>query len=388
MHRCSTSSSSRTPAGPPPRVARSAAWGRSTATSGCSLRSWAATTRPGATSARRSRSTRRWGAPCGPRRAAAGWPPDVRGRLREASGALRAALSNPSIRRLQLAFAGSTTGQWACSTAVTVYSFQAGGAAAVSVQMLLRMVPAALAAPVLATLADRHGRVRVMVASDAVRVAAVSGMGVLVVTGAPLLTVLVLSGLSGIAATAFEPAKAALLPTLAERPEELTAANVVSSSIDSVSFFAGPAIGGLLLAATSTQTVLWFTAATFLWSAALVSRIRETRREPVPEDEAPAGIFAQVAEGVSAVRGDSRVRLILAFFAAQTFVDGALTVLLVAAAIDLLELGKSGLGLLSSAVGIGGLVGVAVSATFAGRSRLSGPFAAGMALWGVPLVVL
>jgi predicted MFS family arabinose efflux permease len=311
----------------------------------------------------------------------------VRERLREASGALRAALSNPSIRRLQLAFAGSSTGQWACSTAVTVFSFQAGGAAAVSLQLVLRMVPAALAAPVISTLADRYARVRVMVVSDCVRVAAVTGMGVLVLTEAPFVLVLVLSGISGVAATAFEPAKAALLPALAKRPEELTAANVVSSSIDSVSFFAGPAIGGLLLAATSTQTVLWFTAATFVWSALLVSRIPERARERAAT-AAATGIAAEVAEGIAAVRGDPRMRLILAFFAAQTFVDGALTVLLVATAIDLLDLGEAGLGLLSSAVGIGGLVGVAASATLAGRSRLAPAFAAGMALWGLPLIAL
>ena len=311
----------------------------------------------------------------------------MRERLREASGALRAALANPEIRRLQLAFAGSSTGQWACSTAVTVFSFKAGGAAAVSLQLVLRMVPAAFAAPVLSTLADRHSRVRVMVLSDCVRVAAVTGMGVLVLTGAPFVLVLILSGISGIAATAFEPAKAALLPSLAERPEELTAANVVSSSIDSVSFFAGPAIGGLLLAATSTQTVLWFTAATFLSSALLVSRIAERPRERAAGESGP-GVVGQVAEGIAAVRGDARMRLILAFFSAQTFVDGALTVLLVATAIDLLDLGEAGLGLLSSAVGIGGLIGVAASATLAGRSRLAGAFAAGMALWGLPLIVL
>src|SRR5436190_14253130 len=321
---------------------------------------------PSGTCSPGSRATRRWAAPCGPRAAEAGWNADVRERLRDASIALRAALANPAIRRLQLAFAGSATGQWACSTAVTVFSFQSGGAAAVSLQVLLRMVPAALAAPVVSTFADRRSRVRVMVLSDCVRVAAVTGMGVLVLTGAPFVFVLILSGVSGVVATAFEPAKAALLPALAERPEELTAANVVSSSIDSVSFFAGPAIAALLLAVTSTQVVLWFTAATFLSSALLVSRIPERPRERTGAEDTGPGIAGQVAEGIAVVRGDARMRLILGFFAAQTFVDGALTVLLVATAVDLLDLGKSGLGLLTSAVGIGGLIGVAVSATFAG----------------------
>ena len=95
---------------------------------------------------------------------------------------MRAALAHPAIRRLELAFAASATGQWACSsTAVTVFSYQVEGAAAVSVQLLLRMVPAAVAAPFLATLADRHPRVRVMVASDCARVVIVGTMGAFVV---------------------------------------------------------------------------------------------------------------------------------------------------------------------------------------------------------------
>ena len=311
----------------------------------------------------------------------------LRERLGESATVLRSAMANRSIRRLQFAFAGSAVGQWACSTAVTVFSFQAGGAAAVTLQLLLRMVPAAIAAPFLSTLADRYPRVRVMVLSDSIRVVILLVMAALAATGAPFVLVLIASGLSGIAATAFEPAKAALLPSLAERPEELTAANVVSSSIDSVSFFAGPAIGGLLLAATSTQVVLVVTAAAFAWSALLVSRIPEARVER-ERAEAEPGVFSQVGEGLRAVRSEPRIQLLLGFFGAQIFVDGALAVLLVATAIDELGLGAAGVGLLSSTVGIGGILGVAASATLAGRARLGPAFALGMALWGLPLLAL
>jgi MFS family permease len=307
--------------------------------------------------------------------------------VKAAIDALRGSLANPGIRRLQLAFAGSSTGQWACSTAVTVFSFQAGGAAAVSLQLLLRMVPSALAAPLLSTLVDRHSRVRVMVVADLVRVVIVVAMALLVIWDAPFWLVLVASGLSGIASTVFEPAKSALLPSLAERPEELTAANVVSSSIDSVSMFAGPAFAGLLLADSSTQTVLFVTAGTLLWSALLVSRIHEGSRELVAGEAAP-GMLAQVAEGLGAVRDDARIRLLLALFTAQTLVCGALTVLVAAVALDLLDLGDAGLGLLNSALGIGGIVGVGVSAMLAGRRNLAAAFALGLVLWGAPLVAL
>ena len=70
------------------------------------------------------------------------------------------------------------------------------------------------------------------------------------------------------------PAEAALLPDLARTPEELTAANVVRSTIESVGTFAGPAIGGALLAFWSPGTVMLVTAAAFIWGAVLVSLIR------------------------------------------------------------------------------------------------------------------
>jgi MFS family permease len=303
--------------------------------------------------------------------------------------AMRGSLANPGIRRLQLAFAGSAIGHWAAGTAVTVFSFTAGGAAAVSLQLVLRMLPSALAAPFLSTFADRYPRVRVMVVADLLRVAIVTAMALMVLFDAPYVLVLVASGLSGIVSTAFEPAKAALLPTLAERPEQLTAANVVSNSVDSMSFFVGPALAGLLLAVSSTQAVLFVTAGTLLWSAALVSRIREApRARKDAEAETEPGMVAQVAEGIGAVRGDARLRLLLGLFAAQTFVDGALAVLLAAVALDLLGLGEAGLGLLSAAVGVGGLAGIAASAALTGRRRLAPAFGVGMVLWGLPLVLL
>jgi len=126
-----------------------------------------------------------------------------------------------------------------------------------------------------------------------------------------------------------------------------------------------------------------------LWSALLVGRIRERPRERADEaEEAEPGVLAQVAEGVRAVRGDARVREVIGFFTAQTLVGGALAVVTAAVALDLLDLGDAGLGLLNSASGIGGAIGVLLTAALAGRRRLAPAFALGMALWGLPLVVL
>src|SRR4029453_7950800 len=66
----------------------------------------------------------------------------------------------------------------------------------------------------------------------------------------------------------------------------------------------------------------------------------------------------------------------------QRMTRGAITVLLVAAAIDLLGMGDPGVGLLTAAIGLGGLVGATMAVGLAGRSPLAPWFALGMVAWG------
>jgi hypothetical protein len=69
-------------------------------------------------------------------------------------------------------------------------------------------------------------------------------------------------------------------------------------------------------------------------------------------------------------------------------VRGALTVLLVSAAIDLLGIGDAGVGYLNAAIGAGGLIGAILAMTLVGGRGLSVPFAVSLALWGAPIAVI
>jgi hypothetical protein len=51
----------------------------------------------------------------------------------ESGVALRAVFQNPALRRLELAWAGSTMGVWLSTVGLGVYAFEAGGASAVGV---------------------------------------------------------------------------------------------------------------------------------------------------------------------------------------------------------------------------------------------------------------
>jgi predicted MFS family arabinose efflux permease len=181
------------------------------------------------------------------------------------------------------------------------------------------------------------------------------------------------------------PAESALLPTLANTPQELTAANVVSSTIESLAIFGGPALGGLVLAATSPETVFAIATGAFLLSAFLISRVRVD--EPPSQGERTGGAVREFAAGFVTLARERGLRVLVLLLSAQTLVAGALNVLIVVAALRLLHLGEAGVGFLNSAVGIGGLVGALVSAVLIGR-RLSSNFLLGILLWGFPIALI
>jgi MFS family permease len=317
-------------------------------------------------------------------------PPPVRrllGQFRESSKAFRDVFANPALRRIELAWAASIFGTWAYGITVIVYAFEQGGATAVGVVGLARWLAAAAVSPFAALLGDRYDRRLVMVCSDVARVLLIGGAAVAVHAGSPPIVVYILAALVGVAATAFRPAEAALVPTLARTPEELTAANVSASTIESVGIFGGPAIGGLLLAATGPAAVFVLTAALLLCSAILLVGIGPTA-EPEPPERKEESIREELLAGFRAIAGERRLRLLVGLFSAQTFVDGMLNVLIVVVALDLLDTGRAGVGFLNSAVGIGGLLGALAAAALVGRRRLAADFGLGIFIWGVPIALV
>jgi MFS family permease len=185
--------------------------------------------------------------------------------------------TNPQLRRLQLAWAASTLGSCAYLIALAVVAFRSGGATAVGFIMLARMVAAALASPPLAAFADRFPRRGVMAISDLARAVLTAAIAVLVEAQAPIITVYALTVVIAVAGTPFRPAQAALTPTLAATPGELTASNAVAGTIESASIFLGPGIGGIVLAVSGTPGVFVVCVIAFLWSAWLVWALDEPR---------------------------------------------------------------------------------------------------------------
>jgi MFS family permease len=264
-----------------------------------------------------------------------------------------------------------------------VYAYHHGGATAVGLVMFARMAAAALAAPFMATFADRHEQRRVMLLTDLTRVGTVAATAVAASAASPAL-VYVMATLTSIISTAFRPAEASLVPQLAGTPDELTAANVTSSTFDSVGAFAGPAAGALLYAAGGPTVGFAGVACAYLWSTVFLAQIPRTDRPPAPEHAHEEG--AGLAAGLRAVRAEPRLRLIIGLYSAQTLIAGAYGVLVVVVALQLLDLGNSGVGLLQASTGVGAIVGALLALVLVGRKRTAGDFGIGLFFFGAGLL--
>ncbi|HZT86142.1 MAG TPA: MFS transporter [Gaiellaceae bacterium] len=304
------------------------------------------------------------------------------GRYAASLRAFAKVFANPRVRSIQLAGLGSTLGTWAYAVALPVYAYHAGGARTVGLLFFARMALAAVAAPWLGVLADRWSRRQLMLSGDLIRCAVFVAMTAVASAGASAYIVYVLAVTSTVVSGSYSPAQSALLPSLVETPDELTAANLVGNTISSLGMFAGPAIGGVLLALSTPAAVFGLNAALFLWSAVFVLRV--PRDDPPQRAERPR-FLPELTAGFATVWRTPALRIVIGLTTAEELVYGALEVLLVVLALRLLHAGNAGYGWLNTAMGVGSVAGAFVVAAVAARRRLAGGFGLGILLWGLAL---
>jgi MFS family permease len=307
--------------------------------------------------------------------------------LGKSASAFKEVVGNPDLRRLELAWAFAIIGHWAYTIAVSVYAYEVGGSSAVGLVFALRLFSAALVAPFAGMLADRYRRELILLGSSLIRIVLMGAAAVCVFLDTSPVVVYALAVAAAIATAPFRSAQAALMPALAKTPSQLTGANAVVSTIESLAIFVGPALAGFLLAVTSAGVVFAVNAAMLAVTAVFVARIRAPRVKKDPEIEAGT-IVAEALAGFRVIGRDPPLRILTALLAAQTLILGALEVYIVVMAFELLDQGAAGVGILNSIMGIGALVGGVVALSLAGSRRLSPPFAIGVLLVGAPLVLL
>src|SRR4051812_1564809 len=109
----------------------------------------------------------------------------ARSRVQASARAFAVNLRSGALCRAQLSFGVMWAAEWAAPVAVSVVAYHHGGAAAVALVAVARMLPAAVVAPFAATLADRYRRDQVLAGVGVGRAGTLGAAAALLAGGAP-----------------------------------------------------------------------------------------------------------------------------------------------------------------------------------------------------------
>lgn len=301
-------------------------------------------------------------------------------------------LQLPDVRRIELGWGASVVGELAGQVTLVVYSFDKGGAPLVAAYVATRTLLSMVVTLGIAGLSSGTRTSLLLRRITGLRAALLTLAALTAALSWDPAAVIALAAASSSLAGTYRPLQVAVLPWLVRTPAELTSANAVAAVLENSGALAGPLLaGGLLVFATPPLPMVL--AAGFVGLAAL--SLRGLVVPEMPRSAAQSSAVKSVVQ-VARAAGHGLAELarvappggvaILGF--AQTFVRGALVVLIAVLAVKTLALGQSAVGWLTAAIGAGGLVGGAAATALVHITRLGRTFVAGLLLWGLPLVWL
>ena len=188
------------------------------------------------------------------------------------------------------------------------------------------------------------------------------------------------------AVTITRPAQAVVVPSLARSAEELTATNVVSSWMENGGVLLASALTGVLLAVAGVDLVFGLMAARRARLGAARGGSPRPAADRSRDDE--AGALSEALAGFGALREHSHLRLLMGMLLGEFLLWGALDILFVVLALDVLDLGDGWVGYLNAAFGAGGIIGGLAAVTLVGRRYLAPAIAIGVAMFGGAFVVI
>ena len=260
----------------------------------------------------------------------------------------RAVLANRDLRRVELAYAGFNGAEYAVWIAMLVFAFGRGGTNEASFVAILQLAPAAVFAPFLALLADRHRPVRVLFGGYLVQAAGVGLTAIAIAVDAPVPIIYAGAVIASTAITITRPAQAVIVPSLARSAEELTATNVVSGWVESGGVLLASALTGVLLAVAGVDLDL---RARRRPSARLRAARRAGGRSGA--DRARGATRAARSEALGRLRARCASTRTCdcswACLMGEFLLWGAVDILFVVLALDVLDLGEGWVGYLNAA---------------------------------------
>ena len=206
-----------------------------------------------------------------------------------------------------------------------------------------------------------------------------------ILTGAPVPVVYVAAAAFSLSLGVSRPLHYVLMPLVVRHPDELTSANIATSWGEGVGALVGPALAGLLISADGPGLACTALAGLCL-STPILARVRALRAAAGESGE-EAGGLSDLLAAARAIVSRPNTRALIAFPAAAAAIEGAIDLLVVVLAVQILAIGPGAAGYLSAAFGAGGLLGATVAVLFAGR-RLALPLAAATLIGGLALGAL
>jgi MFS family permease len=291
---------------------------------------------------------------------------------------------NRALVRILAAYTLFTLIEYSVWLGVLVYAYSHGGATVAGLVAIAQLIPAAVAAPFMAAIADRRSPVLLLAGGYLAQAVLMTGAALAAVAGPPVV-VYAVAAIAGVAVTGTRPALATLIPSVAATPDQLTAANVLVGWVEAAGFAAAGLLAGALIAVGGVATVFAVCAGLGLGAAMLVARLRAVTFAPPSERTTTA--LAGLAESLRLTASRPRLRLMLGLLTAQAAVAGALDLLIVILAVSVLGLSHAWVGYLNFVYGVGAVLAATVSVVLIGR-RLGVPILAAALLLSIAIAAL
>ena len=298
----------------------------------------------------------------------------------------RGVFSQRDFRTLWLAQFVSVFGDFlAVFGVISLITFRWHGTAAqVTYVLISYMLPLAIVSPIAGVFVDRWRVKRVMVSSDLIRGALVLLLPW--VTNVVQLYVIFIA--LSVVSSFFGPAQSVTLRTLVAK-EKLLAANALMSQAFYAVRLLSPVVAGALVAWLTEKSCFYFDSFSFFFSAAMVGSLL-IQREGAPGGSTVKGFWEQLTSGNRFIFTHPSLAFVITSMVSAMFVMSCLSPLFSIYVRDILHSGVFMYGIVSSAVGVGLIVGTTVVNRFSReRSKksivLTGLIvcAAGVALLGI-----
>ncbi|MGH3508651.1 MAG: cyclic nucleotide-binding domain-containing protein [Nocardioidaceae bacterium] len=278
-------------------------------------------------------------------------------------------LGNRGLVRASATFFLFILAEIAVWLAVLVYAYARGGATTAGLVAVAELVPAALLAPIMATLADRRPAQILLVCGLLVQALATVGAALVMLTGGSPYLAYAGAIVASTAVTTTRPAMSALTPALARDAEELGSANVALGWMEQLGIGGAGLVTGVLLSIGSPGLVLAVCAGLLgLACLPVVSlRVPAAAVDGNGDDDDDATAWRDVIDGARVLGSNRHARLIVSLIGALYVVYGALDVLFVVVAQGVLHRGSEWAGYLNTAMGVGGIAAGVLTAALVGR---------------------